>query len=217
MVSKDGGLQSRERCRVRMKPEKEAALRNRLRDKSWGYAIAHLIPLVWIYYAWTRRTLTPIFWVLGGNIVIGLFIGLGSGNQLTTDELETWSMVVGFVATPLFAKFGIESARIYANRVLIGKKSPEGFMHRLIFGKVNLDSGDSARTFQSTSKASVTTSEHREQPQSIDRPATNAGAGKVISDSSQEESELNRLKNLFDKGLIDENEYGQLKKRVLGL
>jgi hypothetical protein len=123
-----------------MRPWKEAAFKNRLKDKSWGYAIAHYIPLVWIYYAWTRRTLTPIFWLLGGNLLIGVFIGFLFGQQLKTEEaMEAAGTLISFISSPLLAKFGIEIARNYANRILTGQESPEGYLHELLYGVVISD------------------------------------------------------------------------------
>ena len=47
------------------------------------------------------------------------------------------------------------------------------------------------------------------------------GEGSSVQGSFQEtdaiESELNRLKGMLSKGLIEEDEYQQLRKRVLGL
>jgi len=51
-------------------------LSNRQKDTGWGYACAHLIPLVWIYYAITRRTITPFLYQISGGFIIGLSIGI---------------------------------------------------------------------------------------------------------------------------------------------
>lgn len=199
-----------------MEPWKEAAFRNRLKDKSWGYAIAHYIPLVWIYYAWTRRTLTPTFWLVGGNLVIGFFIGFFFSEQLTTDEsMETMGTLVAFVTTPFLAKWGIEGARNYANKILTGKESQEGYLHKLIFGTVISDRAP--KTPQEPKQALVTTSEQREKLQESSRSPNEVNADQVSPDNSIEVEELLKLKDMFEKGLINEEEYVQLKKRVLGL
>ena len=41
----------------------------RQKDIGWGYALAHVMPFVWLYYAITRRTITPL---LKSNLVLGL-------------------------------------------------------------------------------------------------------------------------------------------------
>ena len=38
---------------------KKDGLSNRQKDKGWGYAFAHLLPFVGLYYAIKRRTITP--------------------------------------------------------------------------------------------------------------------------------------------------------------
>ena len=52
---------------------------NRQKDISWGYAFAHLLPFVWLYYAITRRTITPFLYQTCGAFVIGFTIGMVSG------------------------------------------------------------------------------------------------------------------------------------------
>ena len=44
---------------------------NRQKDVGWGYAIAHIVPFVGLYYAITRRTITPLLFAFLGNFVIG--------------------------------------------------------------------------------------------------------------------------------------------------
>ena len=33
---------------------------NRQKDVGWGYAVAHVVPFVGLYYAINRRTITPV-------------------------------------------------------------------------------------------------------------------------------------------------------------
>ena len=48
---------------------------NRQKDVGMGYAIAHIVPFVWLYYAITRRTITPLMFTFLGNIAIGFIYG----------------------------------------------------------------------------------------------------------------------------------------------
>ena len=47
---------------------------NRQKDTGWGYAFAHWIPFVWIYYAITRRTITPFLYQIGRSFIDGFSI-----------------------------------------------------------------------------------------------------------------------------------------------
>ena len=49
---------------------------NRQKDVGWGYAIAHIVPFVGLYYAITRRTITPFLFAFLGNLAIGCTYGL---------------------------------------------------------------------------------------------------------------------------------------------
>ena len=71
----------------------------RQKDSSWGYAIAHIIPLVWIYYAVTRRTITPFLYTSIGSLIIGFIV---------PEELST---ALPILATPFLAKAGIVQAK----------------------------------------------------------------------------------------------------------
>ena len=41
---------------------RQLALERRLQDRIWPWSIAHLLPFAGIYYAITRRTITPLLW-----------------------------------------------------------------------------------------------------------------------------------------------------------
>ena len=82
---------------------KEVSWEVRQKDKGWGYAVAHIIPFVWIYYAASRRTITPALFVFLGAFIIGLF---------TPEEKAT---PFAFIATPFLAKAGIVKAKNYGD------------------------------------------------------------------------------------------------------
>ena len=89
---------------------------NRQKDTRWGYSIAHLIPFTWLYYAITRRTITPLLFSFLGNVAVGSIYGVILTlliPNITNKELEESGLFIGVVTTPIFAKKGIEKARRY--------------------------------------------------------------------------------------------------------
>ncbi len=96
-------------------------LSNRQKDTGWGYACAHLIPFVWIYYAITRRTITPFLYQIGGTFIVGFSIGVVSSivnPYVLEDTVEGLASLGGAVATPFLAKKGIDQARKYGKKQL---------------------------------------------------------------------------------------------------
>ena len=94
---------------------------NRQKDTGWGYAFAHLLPFVWIYYAITRRTITPFLYQFCGAIVIGFCIGFISGmvNPKIEDEIvESFGTVGALIGSPLLVKKGIDQSRLFAKNKL---------------------------------------------------------------------------------------------------
>ena len=94
---------------------------NRQKDKGWGYAFAHLIPFVWIYYAITRRTITPFLYQTCGAFVIGFCIGIVSAivNPNVEDEtVESLGTLGALIGTPLLVKKGIDKSRLFAKNKL---------------------------------------------------------------------------------------------------
>ena len=89
---------------------------NRQKDTGWGYAIAHVVPFVGIYYAITRRTITPLMFSFLGNFAIGFiygFIFATINSNYDENKLENSATLIGFVTTPILVKKGIEKARKY--------------------------------------------------------------------------------------------------------
>ncbi len=94
---------------------------NRQKDTAWGYAFAHSLPLVWIYYAITRRTITPFLYQTCGAFVIGFTIGMVSGiinpniEDKTVERLGTLGALIG---SPFLVKKGIDQSRLFAKNKL---------------------------------------------------------------------------------------------------
>ena len=94
---------------------------NRQKDTGWGYAFAHWIPFVWIYYAITRRTITPFLYQIGGAFIVGFSIGFVSAivnPNVDEDTLEGLGGLGGVVATPLLVKKGIDKSRKFGKKQL---------------------------------------------------------------------------------------------------
>ena len=89
---------------------------NRQKDVGWGYAIAHIIPFVGIYYAITRRTITPLLFAFLGNFAIGFTYGLIVAiinPNYDEKKLENSATLIGLITGPILAKKGIDNARKY--------------------------------------------------------------------------------------------------------
>lgn len=100
---------------------KRKAFEDRQSDTGWGWAAAHLIPLVALIYAIKRKTVTPILYSMGGTFGAALILGiiLGIADVKTTDQQnETAGTFVALVSSPLLAKAGIEKARKFAAQKL---------------------------------------------------------------------------------------------------
>ena len=95
---------------------KKEGFRNRQKDTGWGYAIAHLLPFVFIYYALTRRTITPLLYAVLGNIAVGFcygFIYAFVNPNYEEKNLEDSATLLGLVMSPILTKKGIDQARMY--------------------------------------------------------------------------------------------------------
>tara|TARA_B100000700_G_scaffold328847_1_gene448114 strand:+ start:10262 stop:10591 length:330 start_codon:yes stop_codon:yes gene_type:complete len=87
---------------------------NRQKDTGWGYSVAHLIPFVGIYYAITRRTITPFLYNILGTFVLGFcygFVYAAIDPAVEDKELENGGRLIGLVSTPFLVKQGIDKAR----------------------------------------------------------------------------------------------------------
>ena len=84
---------------------KKTARVNRDKDTGWGYAWAHLVPIVPIYYAITRRTLTPILFIAAASFIFSA----AQNNQ--KEETQIFLILVDFLTTPVVAKLAINHMR----------------------------------------------------------------------------------------------------------
>ena len=82
------GIDSRELDRVSPKDAQQSvrqlALERRLQDRVWPWSIAHcLLPFAGIYYAITRRTITPLLW----DFIARFFVLLASAGILVLTDV----------------------------------------------------------------------------------------------------------------------------------
>ena len=94
---------------------------NRQKDTGWGYAFAHCIPFVWIYYAITRRTITPFLYQTCGAFVIRFRIGFASAifNPNIEDEtVENLGTLGVLIRSPLHVKKGIDKSHLFVKNKL---------------------------------------------------------------------------------------------------
>ena len=97
-------------------PTKEQAFKLRQRDTGWGWSFAHLLPFVGLYYAFSRRTITPAFSVFAGCFTLGIVLSLaGAVNE---DNEDSIAALAGYALTAPLTKLGQESARKHAAKKL---------------------------------------------------------------------------------------------------
>ena len=91
----------------------------RQRDTGWGRAIAQAwVPLYWIYYAITRKTITPAIYGLGTTFGVALLVGLISPTS-NKDALESQAQLLGIAVAPFAFKVGSDRAREYGRLKLL--------------------------------------------------------------------------------------------------
>ena len=92
------------------------AYKLRKEDKVWYWSVAHsVVPFASIYYAFSRRTITPLLWQTAAQFAFGfLFVGLISVVQLNPNNGVL--TIIGVLIGVLSARRGIKQARSFAKR-----------------------------------------------------------------------------------------------------
>ena len=101
----------------RFPPSREQAFQARQLDTGWGYAFAHYLPFVAIYYGLTRRTLTPMAVYLGGCALAAFVYGMANPNP-SEKQINTASNWIALGSMPVLIKLGQEKARKHAAKKL---------------------------------------------------------------------------------------------------
>ena len=97
-------------------PAKEQAFKLRQLDTGWGWSFAHLLPFVGLYYACSRRTITPFLYAFLSNILIGVALGLSGA--VDAEEDGAMLTLLNFATVPVFVKCGQNDARKHAAKKL---------------------------------------------------------------------------------------------------
>jgi hypothetical protein len=103
---------------------KRTAWELRQKDTGWGHALLQSwVPLYWIYYAFSRRTITPLLhgqgFGLAAAFLAGVIVGATQPNtQQAEKTAEPLGRVAFLLAAPLGFKIGTDSAREFAKQKL---------------------------------------------------------------------------------------------------
>ena len=210
------------RERFKRGPEEVNAFRRRQRDTGWGYVFAtSLIPFVGLYYAISRRTITPFLYYFIGSIiyfiVISIFIlpitylseGFGS-------FLLGLAYIAFFPYSIYLVKFGIEKARDFAKFELKQIAKEDG---------MNKKDNESNSEFKTNIPADSNHSKNlrpkntvqflREKAEDITKSILKRESPRT--NLSETEGQLAELKSMFDRDVISKEEYQAMRKKILGL
>ena len=78
---------------------RQRALERRLRDRAWPWSFAHaVLPFAGIYYAITRRTITPLLW----DVVARFVMSLITSGVLLILQLLSNGETVNWIPVPVF-------------------------------------------------------------------------------------------------------------------
>ena len=182
----DPGLRRSRGLHRQLKPSLIYAFRRRQRDIGWGYALAHLIPFVGLFYAFSRRTVTPILYQLASGFVFAFIIVASTFNSQVNNSIISFVNILSLISTPILSKLGIDNARKYA-------------YYKLQNLEENSPSDTENKTLKGTKiKSKIKSTENNNQEGGI-------------------EFELNKVKDLLDRGVISESEHQAMRKKVLGI
>ena len=96
-------------------PSIKSAWHRRQLDTGWGVAIKHIFPPYVIYYGITRRTRTPIFYLLGLSFFCTFFLAfLQSLLDLDPRFFQWLEGPITIIYIPFVVKHAIRQARNYA-------------------------------------------------------------------------------------------------------
>ncbi|MEY4442816.1 MAG: hypothetical protein RL442_1816 [Pseudomonadota bacterium] len=103
---------------------KRTAWELRQKDTGWGHVLAQSwVPFYWIYYAFSRRTITPLLHGKGFGLAAAFIAGVIVGaTQPNTQQAEQSAGPLGtlacLLAAPIGFKIGTDSAREFAKQKL---------------------------------------------------------------------------------------------------
>ena len=117
--------------------QKILAFRKRQQDTGWGYALSSAwVPLVQIYYAISRRSITPIIYGITGTALICIIIGACmntfgvSGQGPSSEQWKVVFYLTTYVAGPFLYKSGIRQAKREAMAIHMRNRIANGELRR---------------------------------------------------------------------------------------
>ena len=199
------------------------AFRKRQQDTSWGYALSSAwVPLVQIYYAISRRSITPIIYGITGTALICIIIGACmntfgvSGQGPSSEQWKVVFYLTTYIAGPFLYKSGILQAKREAMSILMRNGITQGELrkpwHRSMI-RLNLKikdwvHGDTiAKPKIPKNEMAETLSTQRSEKYLVRWWLFAIGAKRPFQ-------KLEELKRLYEQGLISKEEY-QLSKEQM--
>ena len=206
--------------------EKILAFRRRQQDTGWGYALSSAwIPLVQIYYAISRRSLTPIIYGVVGTalicILIGAFINTFgvSGQGPSSEQWKAVFYVTTYIAGPFLYKSGIRQAKREGMSTLMRNGITKGELRRSwrpSMIRINLKVKDWIRD-EAIAKPKIQRNKKTEKffPQRSKKQLVRWWL--FATGAKRPFQKLEELKRLHEQGLISKEEYEISKERYLGI
>ena len=199
------------------------AFRKRQQDTGWGYALSSAwVPLVQIYYAISRRSITPIIYGIAGTALICLIIGACintfgvSGQGPSSEQWKVVFYLTTYVAGPFLYKSGIRQAKREAMSILMRNGITQGELRRpwhpsMI--RLNLKikhlvhSAAIAKPKIPKNEKAETLSPERSEKYLLRWWLFATGAKRPFQ-------KLEELKRLYEQGLISKEEYQLSKEQI---
>ena len=204
--------------------QKIIAFRRRQQETGWGYAISSAwIPLVQIYYAISRRSITPITYGIAGTSLISIIIGACintfgvSGQGPSSEQWKVVFYLTTYVAGPFLYKSGIRQAKREATLILMRNGITKGKLRRpwnpsMLRLNLNVKDwvhGDAiTKTKMPKNEKAETFLPERSEKYLVRWWLFATGAKRPFE-------KLEELKRLYEQGLISKEEYEVSKEKAL--
>ncbi len=200
------------------------AFRKRQQDTGWGYALSSAwVPLVQIYYAISRRSITPIIYGITGTALICIIIGACmntfgvSGQGPSSEQWKVVFYLTTYVAGPFLYKAGIRQAKREAILILMRNGITKGklrrpwnpSMLRLNLNVTDWVQGDAiTKTKMPKDEKAESVLPERSEKYLVRWWLFATGAKRPFQ-------KLEELKRLYEQGLISKEEYEISKEKTL--
>ncbi|KZR83878.1 hypothetical protein PMIT1342_00196 [Prochlorococcus marinus str. MIT 1342] len=200
------------------------AFRKRQQDTGWGYALSSAwVPLVQIYYAISRRSITPIIYGIAGTALICIIIGACmntfgvSGQGPSSEQWKVVFYLTTYVAGPFLYKSGIRQAKREAMLILMRNGITKGKLRRPwnpSMLRLSLNVKDWVHG-EAITKTKMPKNEKAETflPERSEKYLVRWWL--FVTGAKRPFQKLEELKQLHEQGLINKEEYKSSKERAL--